>query len=68
MADALGLSLGRVMQATTGGVQARPYRYNVPQVMGRALMDMATPTPVEKGEVDVTAEVTVEFAIIEAGK
>lgn len=70
MADALGLSLGRVMQATTGGVQARPYRYNMPQaMMGRGMMEkMDAPTPVEAGEVDVSADVTVEFAIVEPGK
>jgi uncharacterized protein len=70
MADALGLTLGRVMQATTGGVQARPYRYNMPQgMMSRGVMEaMDAPTPVEAGEVNVSAEVTVEFAIVEPGK
>ena len=67
MADALGVSLGRVMQATTGGVQARPYRYNMPQdAMMRGTMEaMATATPVEAGEVSVSADVTVEFSIVE---
>jgi uncharacterized protein YggE len=66
MAEALGLTLGRVMQATTGGVQARPYRYNMPQAMeSRSMMHMDTATPVEAGEVSVSADVTVEFAIIE---
>ncbi len=67
MADALGISLGRVMQATTGGVQARPYRYNMPHdAMLRGTMEaMATATPVEAGEVSVSADVTVEFAIVE---
>ncbi len=70
MADALGVSLGRVMQATTGGVQARPYRYNMPQgMMARSVMEkMDSPTPVEAGDVDVSADVTVEFTIVEAPK
>ena len=71
MADSLGVSLGRVMQATTGGVQARPYRYNMPQAMaGRATMEAidAAPAPIEAGEVSVSADVTVEFAIVEPGK
>lgn len=70
MADALGVSLGRVMQASTGGVQARPYRYNMPQgMMGRAVMEkMDAPTPIEAGDVDVSADVTVEFAIVEVPK
>lgn len=70
MADALGVSLGKVMQATTGGVQARPYRYNMPQgMMERGVASsMDAGAPVEAGEVNVSADVTVEFAIVEAPK
>lgn len=67
VAEALGVRLGRVVQATTGGAQVRPYRFAGAESMMMTRgggMDGA-PTPVEAGEVDVSADVTVEFAIVD---
>lgn len=67
MAEALGVRLGRVASATTGAVEARPFRFSGREMMAMSAKADIAPTPVEGGQVEVTAEVTVEYEIIQGG-
>ncbi len=59
LASALGVKLGKVLKATTVA-QARP----IPMRMGRAMaMSASAATPVEPGEVTVSATVSLTFEI-----
>ncbi|HEY9156474.1 SIMPL domain-containing protein [Candidatus Binatus sp.] len=59
LASALGVKLGKVLKATTMA-QARP----IPMRMGRAMaMSASVATPVEPGEVTVSATVSLSFEI-----
>ncbi len=59
LASALGVKLGKVLKATTVS-QARP----IPVLMGRAMaMSASVSTPVEPGEVTVSATVSLTFEI-----
>jgi uncharacterized protein YggE len=62
IAEALGVRLGRVMSASTGNVQVRPVYEKL--MRGVAADAAVAPTPLEGGQVEVGADVTVEFEII----
>jgi uncharacterized protein YggE len=69
IAEGLGVKLGRVLAATTGGAQVRPiYRSMAKADFADRGAVGAAPTPIEAGEVSVSADVTVEFAIAEPTK
>lgn len=60
IADALGVRLLRVQGAEEGGVRVVPPLYEA-----RAMAGAATATPVEPGEISITATVTLRYAIAE---
>jgi uncharacterized protein YggE len=63
MADALGLRLVRVVDASTGGATMPPPRpYPMGKVMTMRAGMEATPTPIESGQIEISAQVTVTFA------
>lgn len=59
LAGAAGVTLGRVLSISEGGGYVPPG----PMPMFRMEADMASPVPVEGGEVDLTASVTMVFEI-----
>jgi uncharacterized protein YggE len=66
IAEGLGVRLGRVVHASSGNAQVRPFASRFSDggfASASAGVSSAVPTPVEAGEVNVTADVTVEFAI-----
>jgi uncharacterized protein YggE len=60
IADALGVRLLRVQDAEEGGARVVPPLYEA-----RAMAGAATATPVEPGEISITATVTLRYAIAE---
>ncbi|HMN40798.1 MAG TPA: SIMPL domain-containing protein [Phycisphaerales bacterium] len=64
VAEGLGVKLGRVLSAGTGAAQVRPFFSRQMAAMDGGFTSGATAaTPVQAGEVTVSADVTVEFAI-----
>lgn len=68
IADGLGVKLGSVLHATTGAAQVRPFFSRQMEMADRGFSAAAAASPVEAGEVTVSADVTVEFAIADAPK
>src|SRR5438270_249296 len=60
IADALGVRLVRVQDAEEGGVRVIP-----PMFGAREMSAAATATPVEPGQISVTATITLRYAITE---
>ena len=64
MADALGVRLVNVQEVSEGGVSVVPKYMETQQYMSRALAaDAIAPTPVNPGQLDVQASVTVRYRI-----
>ena len=62
IAEALGVKLGEVLNASTAGVPMPVPMYKQERMMAMAGADMAQ-TPVEPGEVEVSATLTVSYRI-----